>query len=324
MNVKNLHQVVEDCLRVEYESIERVIPMAKSQVAQAALSITESTGNLVVTGVGKSSLVGQKISASFRSIGVSAVFLNSHEMFHGDSGFLKNQDILLAISNSGKTLEFIAAIDFAKNAGCKVISIVGNSHFPRASRTDHIIEAPVAREAHKDNFLPTASTTLALALGDSLVVSVAELKKFSQEDFSYFHASGSLGLETTHNVADVMVPKANAPTVLVGDSIRKVAEALTAQPHGIAIVENNDRSFFGIVTDGDIRRALLGSLDPDGTVAEQISTEDPLVLSPQASIREAIAILENKKPHAVYSAPVLKDSQVVGIVTLHLLVQIGN
>ena len=324
MNELELLEVVENCLRLEHQSIEEAIPKAKVDIAKAARSINSCGGSLIVTGVGKSSVVGMKIAASFRSIGLRAVFLSAHEMFHGDSGFIQSQDILLAISNSGKTPEFSSAIDFAKKIGCVIIAIVGNTNYPSASRTDHIIDASVTREAHRGNFLPTASSTLGMAIGDALVVSVAELRNFGQQDFSRFHTSGSLGLETSNTVADIMIPRVKVATVVLGDSLRKVADALTLHPHGLAIVENDSGSFFGIVTDGDVRRALLVASNPDTVPVEDFATVDPLVVSSMITIREAVSALENNIPQPVYSAPVVSETQVVGIVTLHLLIQIGK
>lgn len=324
MNDEKLKRAIEHCLTVEAQAIEQAISKVSSQIAEASEEIHSNKGALVVTGVGKSALIGQKIAASFRSIGTRAVFLNAHELFHGDSGFLTNGDILLAISNSGKTKEFSGAIELAKNTKCKVIALVGTSSFPKASEVNLIIEASVDKEAHNGNFLPTASTTLALACGDSLVVGVAELNEFSQDDFSLNHSSGTLGIETSHTVADVMVHKNHAPVVQKTQNIRQVAIELTSKPHGMAIVENEDGSFYGIVTDGDIRRALLDSLDPDVAQMSAIATTDPLKLTPDLSIREAVNILESRTPHPVYSAPVLKNGEILGLVTLHLLVQIGN
>ena len=320
----DLQTVISNCLSAEAKAIQNSIPIVVEQIEKASHLINACTGVIVVTGVGKSALIGQKIAAAFRSISVRSTFLNAQEFFHGDSGFLGPEDVLLAISNSGKTREFSEAIDFAKRAGSKVIAMVGKPSFPRASLADLIISATVSEEAHEGNFLPTASTTLSLACGDALVVSLAELNHFNQNDFIKFHPSGSLGVETSLKVTDVMIEKDSIATVYTEDSLRDVAEQMTAKPHGMALVLDSHSTFFGVVTDGDIRRALLESLNADDVKARDLATRDPLRLDPKTSVREAVRSLEDKKPHPVYSAPVMDGNQILGIVTLHLLVQIGT
>lgn len=215
-------------------------PIAPS-ISKLISEVMSCTGSVVVTGVGKSGIVGQKISSSLKSIGVRALFIDSQAAFHGDIGYLRTDDLVLAISNSGKTKELVSFVEYAKTIGCRVAGILGSSQSQASKYMDLIIDAKVKTESHDANFIPSASTSLAMACGDALVIGLAERANFGPDEFQKFHSSGSLGIELSLRVGDLMIPKKNCAVISEEQSVKEAAMEMDKKPHGIALVEGGWR-----------------------------------------------------------------------------------
>lgn len=316
---------VRDSMRSSANAILTSIDRVEKDIELMIQSVYQCKGSVVVTGVGKSGLVGKKISSSLRSVGVKATFIDATEAFHGDIGYLKSEDMVLALSNSGKTKEVVLFVEYAKKIGCEVAGILGRRDAPMVQFMDQTIDARVESESHAANFIPSASTSLALAIGDALVVGLAELADFQVEDFTMFHPSGALGDELSQRVIDVMIPKKNCAVIGEEKTLKAAAQEMNLKAHGILLVEDVAGKVCGVLTDGDLRRALIDSLHLEKTRVSDICSYDPLTVETNDNVRAAINSLETGRKHPVSAAPVVNaEQQVVGVITIHLLTQSGG
>ncbi len=273
-------------------------------------------GKIIVSGVGKSALVGKKITATLNSTGAPSVFLHAGEAFHGDLGVCDKHDVAIFISKSGTTIELLKLIPIFKNFEIPVIALVGNLHAPLATQSDFILDASVENEADSENLAPTNSSTLALALGDALAVCLMEKRNFKKEDFARFHPGGQLGKNLLYKVRDVMHPLEAIALVQKQQNIKDVIIKMTEKPLGAACVVNEQNVLEGIVTDGDIRRLLLKTDDIRSVKVEDVMTSNPTYLSENDTLLQAIQVMEqgNSKISVV---PIVENSILKGLIRIH-------
>lgn len=284
-------------------------------------------GKVVVTGVGKSGLVAQKISASFTSVGLLSVYLNPLDALHGDIGVVREGDVVILISNSGETSELLSIVPYVKKRGVKLLGILGKVDSSLGSHCDVVLDASVEREAAPIDQVPTSSTAVAMSLGDALTVAWMTERGVSVNDFAMNHPGGTIGRRLTLTVADLMIPREKLLTVKPDAKLPEVVDALTTQAIGAVLVENvNDpKALGGIITDGDLRRALKrsGAETWGSLAARDLMTATPISVGSTAAAVDALTLMERNARKAITVLPVVDGAKVVGMLRMHDLVQAG-
>ncbi len=299
------------CLRIEADSILGLIPLLNEDFDRAVELILNCKGKFIVTGVGKSGHIGAKIAATLSSTGTPSFFVNPLDVFHGDLGVITKDDVVLAISNSGQTDELLRFLPLLIEMGVPVIGMSGDPKSLLAQYSTAHLNIAVEKEACPMGLAPTSSTTATLALGDALACALIEARNFKAADFAQFHPGGSLGKRLLTKAKDVMqkddlpiVP----PTMLFGEAIIHVSDGRL----GLCVVVENDE-IQGIITDGDIRRAMQKSQDKFFTLtAGEVMTKNPKIVSPETKIAEIEKILHKNKIHSVLVAD--EGKHLIGIV----------
>ena len=247
----------KECLSIESEALRFASEKLEDKnFASAITAVLNTNGRLAVTGLGKSGHVGRKISSSLASTGTSSFFLHPSEALHGDLGMLNENDILLAIAFGGETSEVLSVVSYAKRLNMKIIAITGKLDSTLASLSDFVLDGSVEKEACPNNLAPTSSSTLALALGDAIMVSLMKARGFQREDFAQFHPGGSLG-KALARVRDYMVGMEEVKFISPSSSFSEITSGLSSNNLGIVGVKDENGTFSGCITDGDIRRAFI-------------------------------------------------------------------
>lgn len=312
-----------NAIDIEIQGLERVKSHLGSEFVEAVRVILHAPGRVVVTGIGKSGLVGRKISATLASTGTPSVFLHPVEAMHGDLGMVMAGDVVLAISNSGETAELNALLPAFKARNIPVVSLTGGLSSTMSRLSQVVIDTGVEREACALGLAPTASTTAALAVGDALAVVLLKIREFSEKDFRRNHPSGSLGERLKVSVGQVMLTGPDVPVVKAGASMETAMQELDAKRLGAVLVLAGDEHVAGIVTDGDLRRAVLRFKGELGhRSVEDIMTLNPKRVTPDTMAADALALMER---HLITVLPVVQaDSRLAGIVHLHDLLGKGE
>jgi len=292
--------------------------IGESFVKSLAL-IASCKGRIIFTGMGKSSLIAQKIVATFNSTGTPAIFMHASEAFHGDLGILQRDDIVVCLSKSGETDELKRLIPIIKNMGNPLIAVVAQPQSYLAQMSDIVISTPIVREADPNDLAPTASTMAQLAIGDSLAVCLISLKSFEAQDFAHLHPGGSLGKRLHLRVADLLQP-ANPPVVNIHASIKDVIFEISSKRLGATAVLDNSDQLQGVITDGDLRRMLERNSDLTHLQAEQIMSSNPKTISPEIMAVDAIKMMHE---YNITQLLILKDGKYVGIIHIHDLLREG-
>ena len=283
---------VKDVLKIEAQGILDLIERVGPEFEEAVQTILKAKGRVILTGMGKSGLVGRKISATLSSTGTPSLFMHPAEAIHGDLGMVTKDDIILSISNSGNTPEINRLLPIIKKMGAKIISFIGDTESPMAQISDVIIDVGVEREACPFGLAPTTSTTAALAMGDALAVALINLRRFSQKDYKRFHPGGSLGERLATKVAEVMFTGDNMPAVHMGSMVEDAIIEMDSKGIGATIVVDANQKVAGILTDGDLRRALIKQKDIHHLKVEEIMTISPKTIEEDLTAAEALGIME--------------------------------
>jgi len=308
-------------LRIEAEGLLQLAKKTGKSFDQAVKLILKGSGRVVVTGMGKSGLIGHKISATLSSTGTPSLFLSPAEALHGDMGRVAKGDVILAISNSGETDELKTLLPHLKRMGCKIILFTGNLSSALAHLGDVVINAGVRKEACPLNLSPTASTTAALGLGDALAIALLEQHGFTEQDFALFHPGGDLGRRLHLKVADIMRKGSKIPRVKLSASFETIVKEINAKKVGCALVLEGSQ-LKGIIVDGDLRRAMLKNADIRKWNAGNLRTPRPATISADTSLARALQLMEEK---TIYQLIVLdKRKRVIGLVHLHDLLGRGQ
>lgn len=308
-------------LECEANSILSAIKRMDENFVRAIETILAHKGKLLVCGVGKSGLVGQKITATLSSTGTPAVFLHACEAVHGDLGVYEPGDPTILISNSGATVECVRLIPILKSFNSPIIALVGNVDSPMGRESDIVLDVSSQGEADPLGIVPTNSTTLALAMGDALACALMKARGFSKEDFARFHPAGQLGRNLLLKVGDVMHVAKDCATASASTTVREVVIAMTQKPLGAACVLNDENKIEGFITDGDLRRMLQTVVDLDALKCSDIMTKSPICITPDASLGKAVEVMEGRKSK-ISVLPVVDDAgQFLGLLRLHDIYQ---
>lgn len=304
-------------LLAEAEAVQLAATRLDQHFAGAVELLHNHPGKVVVSGVGKSGDIGRKIASTLRSIGKPAVFMSSADATHGDLGLYQTGDPTILLSKSGATPELVQLLPQLERLGSPLIAIVGNLHSPLARAARFVIDARVSQEADHLNAAPTCSTTVAMALGDALAVALMRLSAMDYAEFASNHPAGQLGRNLTMRVGEAMQPAAKVAMVQAADSVQAVVIAMTTYPLGAACVIEAGGVLEGLITDGDLRRALQRHPDIRGLKAADVMTARPTTTSPFALLKEAASLMENR-PSQISVLPVVDDDRrCVGLLRIH-------
>ena len=318
-------------LRVEADALMHAMNTLDQSFAKAVALIDEalqSGGKIVVTAVGKSGNIAQKVAATLTSTGSMAIFLHPTEALHGDLGLLREKDILLVFSHSGSTEEIISLLPAARSLCKSIVAVLGNPNGSIAGQVDLTISAAVSAEACPNNLAPTASSTLALAIGDALAMVLQKLSGFSPDHFARIHPAGKLGKRLLIRVSDLMHKEGNIALLSPKASMEEVLMALTQYRHsGVCIVDGKTKSgkakLAGIITEGDIRRALKHQENFFKLAAKEIMTVKPATVTPDTKAMDALEIMEQRERQLSFLPVVDNEGGCLGVLRVHDLVLAG-
>jgi arabinose-5-phosphate isomerase len=306
---------VKEVLKIEAQAILDLVERVGPEFEKAVQMILEAKGRVILTGMGKSGLVGRKIAATLNSTGTPSLFLHPGEAIHGDLGMVTREDVVLAISNSGYTHEIKNILPILKDMGAKIISFTGGLDSPMALGSDAVIDVGVEREACPMGLAPTASTTAALAMGDALAVVLINSRRFSSKDFKKYHPGGTLGERLSVSIKEVMFTGDNIPVVVLGSKVSQAVEVMDSKGLGATLVVDKSDKLVGIVTDGDLRRALIKLENITEMKVEEIMSPSPKTIDENQMAAEALGIME------LYEITLLcivdRQKRVKGVVHLH-------
>jgi arabinose-5-phosphate isomerase len=314
--------IAKKVLKIEADAVSALIEKLNSDFEKAVEIIFSSRGRVVVTGMGKSGLVGKKIAATLASTGTPAFFLHPAEASHGDLGMVTADDVIVAISNSGETEELVGLIPFLKRFNVSLISMTGNPDSTLSKAAEVTLDVSVKEEACPMGVVPTASTTATLAMGDALAVALLIKRGFKEEDFAFFHPGGSLGKKLFIKVKDLMHTGDTLPFVSPDMPMIKATVEISSKRLGVTIVAGSDKRILGIITDGDLRRGIekWGKAFFDMNAGE-VMTKNPKTISEDELALKALSIMEK---HSITSIVVPDDNgKAVGIIHLHDILKQG-
>jgi arabinose-5-phosphate isomerase len=322
MLMDHILDIAKKVLRTEADAVLALTEKLDSSFEKAVEMIYRSKGRVVVSGMGKSGLVGKKIAATLASTGTPAFFLHPAEASHGDLGMVTSDDVIITISNSGETDELVGLIPFLKRFNVGLIAMTGNPDSTLSKRADVHLDVSVKEEACPLGIVPTASTTATLAMGDALAVALLMQRGYKEEDFAFFHPGGSLGKKLFIKVKDLMHTGSALPVVHPDISMIKAVMEISSKRLGLAVVVDNDQRILGIVTDGDVRRGIekwdKALFDMK---AGEVMSRNPKTISEDELAAKALSIMEN---HSI-TALVVPDEEgrALGIIHLHDILKQG-
>jgi arabinose-5-phosphate isomerase len=316
---KTILDIARECIEIEQNALFLLTKHLDNNLENSVKSIISRNSRVVVTGIGKSALIGHKIVATMNSTGTGAVFLHAADALHGDIGMLNRNDHLCCISKSGETEEIKLLLPIVKSIGCKIISITANKESYLAKQSDYILYTPIEIEADPNNLAPTASTAAQMAMGDALAVCLMYERGFTSADFAKFHPAGSLGKQLYLHVYDVY-PLHGRPVNKIDDTINAVILTMSKNRLGATVITDNDEKIIGIITDGDLRRMLERPQNFSTLKAMDIMNTNPKTIQSEAL---AIDALELMRKNNISQLVVTQDGRYVGMVHLHDLVKEG-
>ena len=316
----DLKSVSKNVLIGEAEQIISAADKISEKIVEACSIISDHPGKIVISGMGKSGLIAQKIASTLCSIGNKAVFLHPAEAVHGDLGIYAPGDPTILISKSGATDEILRLIPILKEFKSPLIGILGNKNSVLSNEVDLAIDASVSREVDPLGIVPTASTTLTLAIGDALAAVLMSHKNFTREDFARLHPAGDLGRRLKLTVKDIMQPFEKVAIVSPNTNLRNVVIKMTEKPQGAAVVLDEESLLLGIVTEGDLRRSLAQNIDIDNSTAEEVMSSDPITININSILSEVLTVMENRESQ-ISVLPVVDGSKCVGLIRIHDIYQ---
>lgn len=317
-NSNDIKALALNTLQIEAEAIASLNKFINDDFVETVKFISQLKGRVVVTGIGKSAIIGQKIVATLNSTGTPSLFMHAADAIHGDLGIIQKDDAVICISKSGDTPEIKVLIPLLKSWGHKLIAIVGNDQSYLARNSDFVLNTYVEKEACPNNLAPTSSSTAQLAMGDALAVTLLDYKGFTSEDFARYHPGGALG-KKLYLTVKAIYPNNAAPQVSKDEDIRKVIMEITSNRlGGVAVTENG--KIAGIITDGDIRRMLLNHTDIQNIRASDIMSSNPKSMDESTMAVDALRFMEQ---HNIMQLLITANGLYVGMIHLHDLVKEG-
>ncbi len=316
MDVKT---IARQTIQLEAESISGLLNFIDTSFEKALANIHNSVGRLVISGVGKSAIVAQKIVATLNSTGTPSLYMHAADAIHGDLGMVQPGDIVLLISKSGNSPEIKVLVPLIKNFGNTLIGMVGNTESFLALHADIVLNTTVSQEACPNNLAPTSSTTAQMVMGDVIAVCLMKLNGFTGNDFARFHPGGTLGKQLFLRVSDLLVNNL-VPKVFSTATLREVIVEMTAKRLGATVVLQQDETVYGLITDGDLRRMLEKNNSFENLQASDICTQNPKSIAADVLAVDALNMLQR---YDINQLVVLQNGKYMGILHLHDLVKEG-
>ena len=313
-NSDQIIKLAQEVLSIESEEILKVSKNISNNFSDAVNEILKCSGRIVVSGMGKSGHIARKIASTFASTGTPAFFMHPGEASHGDLGMITKEDIVIFFSNSGQSNELISILPTIKRIGAKIIGISGNTNSELANQSNIHISAAVTKEACPLGLAPTASSSVSLALGDALALCVLDLREFTAEDFARSHPGGNLSSNILIKVKDIMRIDKNIPSINITSSLKHAIEEISNKKVGFTGIVDNENKLMGILTDGDLRRALLNKKNIDSSI-EECMTKDPITLDGSEMAIEAVNIMEKFKVNCFLITD--SNKKVVGMLNIN-------
>lgn len=314
-----LLQTAIDTIELEAASVAGLAQFIDDKFEKAVQTVHASKGRLVVTGIGKSAIVAQKIVATLNSTGTPSLFMHAGDAIHGDLGMIQKDDVVMIISKSGESPEIKVLLPLVKNFGNTIIGMVGNIESFLAGNSDIILNTTVSKEACPNNLAPTSSTTAQMVMGDALAVCLMNLNDFTNKDFAKYHPGGNLGKRLYLRVNDLIANNA-VPKVLPTSSLKEVIMEITQKRLGVTAVTDENNKVVGIITDGDLRRMLERTNDIVGIKALDILSENPKTIEPDVLAVHALEVL---RKYDISQLIVQENDNYIGVLHLHDLVREG-
>lgn len=308
-------------ITMERDAVAALLERIDADFDHACQLMLQCDGRIVVTGMGKSGHIGNKIAATLASTGTPAMFVHPGEASHGDLGMITPKDVVLALSNSGSTAELVTLIPLLKRMRVPVISMTGNPDSTLAKASDAHLNVGVATEACPLDLAPTSSTTVTLVMGDALAIALLEARGFTAEDFAFSHPGGALGRKLLLRVSDVMHSGNAIPCVQETTTVKNALLEMSSKGLGMTCIQNEAGRLSGVYTDGDLRRSLDQSIDFSSTPVTHVMTRHCKTISPDALAAEALAIMEEKLITSLVVSE--KGDDIAGVVHLHDLLKAG-
>lgn len=314
-------KIAKKTIDIEISTLRKLHNGINGDFEAAVLSIAESQGRVVVTGIGKSAIIAQKIVATLNSTGTPALFMHAADAVHGDLGMIQPEDVVLCISKSGETAEIKVLLPLVKHLGSTLIGMVSNPNSYLGQQSDFVLHTPVSEEADPNNLAPTASTTAQIVMGDALAIALLALKGFSPMDFAQFHPGGTLGKQLYLRVSDIY-PRNEKPMVFLDTDLQQTILEMTSKRLGAAIVVDDNEIVQGIITDGDLRR-MLEKIHLNQWMHSKAA--DIMSKSPKTIEKDAMAIkaLDIMRRFSITQLVVVEKGKYLGVVHLHDLVREG-
>ena len=315
---KSIVALAKETVGIESLAISKLADFIDDSFAEAVELIYNSTGRLIVTGIGKSAIIANKIVATLNSTGTPAVFMHAADAIHGDLGLILSDDVVMCISKSGNTPEIKVLIPFLKSAGNTLIAITGNQQSVLAEQANFVFNSYVEKEACPINLAPTTSTTAQLVIGDALAVCLLELRGFTKDDFAKYHPGGALGKKLFLRVSDLIIHN-EVPSVNPDASLKNVIIEISEKRKGVTAVTKVDK-IVGIITDGDLRRMLSETEDLSLLKAEDIMSKNPISITLDAMAIDAMELMET---HKISQLLVEDQGNYAGVIHIHDLIKEG-
>jgi arabinose-5-phosphate isomerase len=317
--VKNIKKIARDVLINEARAIENLTHFIDENFEACVNEIYSAKGRVVITGIGKSAIIANKIVATLNSTGTPSLFMHAADAIHGDLGMIQRDDIVICISKSGNTPEIKVLVPLLKRRGSKLVALISNTNSYLAKQADFVLNATIAEEACPHNLAPTTSTTAHLALGDALAVCLLEMRNFSSRDFAEYHPGGALGKQLYLKVSDIYTNN-QLPVVGPDTSVNDAILEISSKRLGCTAVVDNENKLLGIITDGDLRRMLQKSTNIGGLKASDIMTTSPKVIQQDEYAVKALHIMQER---SITQLAVVDNEKLVGFVHLHDLLKEG-
>jgi len=316
---KNIRQIAKEVLINEARAVENLTQFIDNDFEACVNEILQSKGRVVITGIGKSAIIANKIVATMNSTGTPALFMHAADAIHGDLGMIQSEDIVICLSKSGNTPEIKVLVPLLKRRGSKLVALVSNKNSYLAEHADFVLNATITEEACPNNLAPTTSTTVHLAMGDALAVCLLEMRGFSSEDFAKYHPGGALGKQLYLKVEDVFSNN-QLPLVKPDTLLKDVILEISSKRLGATAVVDDAQNLLGIITDGDLRRMLQKESNIAKITAAEIMSRDPKSIDKSEFAVKALQIMQEKS----ISQLVVKDgAKVAGFIHLHDLLKEG-
>lgn len=314
-----IQEIALQTLDIEIETLQNLKQSINNDFVEAVKAVFNSKGRFVITGIGKSAIVAQKIVATLNSTGTPSLFMHAADAIHGDLGMIRADDIVLCISKSGDTPEIKVLVPILKNFGNPLIAMVANVDSFLAQSADYLLFTPIGKEADPNNLAPTASTTAQMALGDAIATSLLSLRGFSSMDFAQFHPGGALGKQLYLRVGDIFIQH-ESPFVYPDVTLKEAIVEMTSKRLGAVAIVDENKSLIGVITDGDLRRMLNRAEKIEGLLAKDIMTENPIVID---KTEMAVKALELMRQKSISQLIVVDGKTYLGMVHLHDLLKEG-